>query len=294
MNNFPGQCAEKLLATGIDQIGCFNRILKVRGKPTNIAIWGPLSDLAVDNISTNRARYYLRYDGKARKIFDVRLDHRIDKIKLCFLAPGFNGGPFDLFHIAEVLAANGYWVISAGCYIAPDIKPSTDGEVIARALQQVYPAYRDILTLFETLSGIGDINELEEILYVSFSSGIYPFLQSIERQTAPDLRHNMVLMSPGLSNGVDRINPPFALDNVLLLHSQQDNFPTYGCPLNYLKRFSNSELSLQLFGRGLHFDYVNLPDNKPVQARRAVSEHHDEVKQRCSDAIQKFIQGISP
>lgn len=269
-------------------IALFNRLIPIAGKQTNIAVWCPRSKLHEDTVQSKKnIKYYLRYTGSAKKVNELVPIDQIEPLKICILFPGFNGGPFDLSHVAEMLASQGYWVIAPGCYVDPNLSSSSTNALVSQALAQVYPNYVDILNeyVFKLFSG----RQIEDIVYISFSSGIYPFLKSIDHPVIKKIRHRMILIAPGLAKIVRSSISVNYLDSLLLIHSNEDSYPKFGSPLTYMNKFEKTEKTLMLLDNGLHFDFVNLPSDQYGHTKNDVSSYQAIVKRQCIESINHYL-----
>ncbi|OEE67871.1 hypothetical protein A1OO_19225 [Enterovibrio norvegicus FF-33] len=290
-------------------IAVFNRLIPIEGKPTNLAIWAPMADLAdtqetdsraINGTARNPMRYYLTHQGDAVKARHIHAKPDIQLKKLCLIFPGFNGGPFDQFHLAETLAKSGYWVMSVGCYINPELTPSADPDKIALALKEAYATYPSVLAAFTQLTGMPvSPDTLTKIRYLSFSAGIYPLLRAISENNCPQWQHQMLLIAPGLSatSGLEDLLADAPVSGVDVIHSAQDTHPTFGDPLRYLTLFGDSLTQLHLLPHGEHYDFIHLPLSiqKSAQKTRAStsaqSQHEHAVKQECLAILSNLIQG---
>ncbi|CZF80889.1 hypothetical protein GCE9029_02256 [Grimontia celer] len=280
--------------TPID-VAMFNNLVTLEGRPTNLAIWCPLSELANPPERQQNARYYLSHLGSAVKTRCVEAKPDVEVEKFCLMLPGFNGGPFDCFHLAEKLAQQGYWVLSAGCYINPNLKPSEDPDKVAFALADAYPEYSAMLRAFSLLTGVVLSEErINRVRYVSFSAGIYPLIRAISAGNCPGWQHELMLMAPGLSatrdlNGTLSDAP---ISNIQLIHSEQDSHPTFGSPLAYLDLFERNKTTLHLLSEGEHYDFIHLP--RQASHTEAQSQHEQTVKNECLAVLDALLQGERP
>ncbi|MEZ8083952.1 hypothetical protein [Enterovibrio norvegicus] len=294
---------EKQSLSKRQRIVVFNRLVPIEGKPTNVAIWAPKH--AVEEGSdpfkpTKPMRYYLTHIGEAIRARSIQAKSDVQVNKFCLLLPGFNGGPFDQFHLAEALAKKGYWVMSVGCYINPELKPSDNPDKIALALEDAYAAYPSILQTFTELTGLAlSAETLSEVRYVSFSAGIYPLLRAVRKGHCPQWQHRVLLMAPGLSAtpGLAKLLTQAPISRMDLMHSEQDTHPTFGDPLHYLTFFDASQTQLHLLPKGEHYDFIHLPlsvtkdTNATPTGGFAQSQHEHAVKQECLAVLDSLIHG---
>jgi len=283
------------------EIAVYNRLITIDSKPTNIAIWAPIDEIAqAKKKARNPMYYYLTYKGDAAKTLDIQARPDIEVKKLCLIFPGFNGGPFDHFHLAEALAKAGYWVMSVGCYINPKLKPSDDPNKISLALEDAYAIYPSILDAFTQLTGLPIYpKEIGKIRYLSFSAGVYPLLRAIRKGNCPQWQHQVLLMAPGLSAspGLAELLADAPICSVNLIHSEQDTHPTFGDPLRYLTFFDASRTQLHLLSKGEHFDFIHLPlsiqKSSQISGGSALvqSQHEHAVKQECLAVLDSLIHG---
>ncbi|WP_102395508.1 alpha/beta hydrolase [Enterovibrio norvegicus] len=284
-------------------IRVFNRLVPIDGKPTNVAIWAPEKETAENadaSAPSKPMRYYLTHKGDAVKARSIQAKSDIQVSKFCLIFPGFNGGPLDQFHLAEALAKAGYWVMSVGCYINPELKPSDDPDKIALALEDAYAAYPSILQTFTELTGLCISPEtLSEVRYASFSAGIYPLLRAVRKGHCPQWQHRLLLMAPGLSAtpGLAELLAQAPVSRMDLIHSEQDTHPTFGDPLHYLSFFDASHTQLHLLPKGEHYDFIHLPLSVTKDANATPtggftqSQHEHAVKQECLAVLDSLIHG---
>ncbi|WP_415721341.1 alpha/beta hydrolase [Photobacterium ganghwense] len=276
-------------------VAMFNNLVTLEGRPTNMAIWCPLSELANPPERQQSARYYLSHMGSAVKTRCVEAKPDVEIKKFCLMLPGFNGGPFDCFHLAEKLAQQGYWVLSVGCYINPNLKPSEDPDKVAFALADAYPEYNAMLRAFSLLTGVALSDErINRIRYVSFSAGIYPLIRAVCAGNCPNWQHDLMLMAPGLSatRGLSGTLRNAPITDIQLVHSEQDRHPTYGSPLAYLNMFDRNKTTLHLLQEGEHYDFIHLP--RKTRHTEAQSQHEQTVKSECLAVLDALLQGEKP